>query len=373
MIDAFGAVLRSPRGTVALEPVAVDPPGPGEVTVRLAASGICRTDFHITTDAAGLGIPFPILLGHEGAGWVEEIGEGVTGLVPGDPVVVAHGAPCQRCRACRRGDPACWSPLRAKAAIRGAKDGERLHFVRPPTFCTHTILHSAAAIKIPATMPMDKACLLSCAVVTGVGAVFHTSPVWPGARVAVIGCGGVGLSTIQAARLAHAAQIIAVDTSPGKLKSAQRFGATDIVDASRHDPVEQVRELSDHDGVDFSFEAVGSPGCIDQAVRMLAYASTATIIGLPKARATVTLSLGDPVLAAADADTGLFWNKSTIRVSAGGDARLSYDIPWLAELYLRGELDLDSMVTSTIAFKELGEVFSQPLADHTIRSVVVFD
>lgn len=364
--EGKAAVLNAPGEPVTIEAITIDPPGPGEVQIRLVASGVCHTDLHVK-NMNGMGMAFPILLGHEGAGYVEEVGEGVTHLAPGDPVVIAYRAPCEQCPACRRGDPRrCWAALRPKQRIHRKSDGALCSQVlRCGTFSTRTVVHSKAAIKMPAEMPLEKACLIACGVVTGVGAAFNTSPIWPSARVAVIGCGGVGLSVIQGAKLRHAKQIIAVDLSPTKLNWAKQFGATDVVNASEGDPVARVRELAGGEGVDFSYEAVGLPVCIDQAVRMLAYAGTATHIGLPDEKASVTLNLGDM-------DTGVYWNKAALRVCHCGDALPSYDFPLLAQLYLQGKLDLDRMVTREIGLEDVEEAFHQMETGDVIRSVIRF-
>ncbi|MCC6444279.1 MAG: Zn-dependent alcohol dehydrogenase [Armatimonadetes bacterium] len=360
------AVLNEPGEPVAIEEITIDPPGPGEVLVKLAASGVCHTDLHVKK-MNGMGMSFPIVLGHEGAGYVEEVGEGVTHLAPGDPVVLAYRAPCEQCPACRRGDPRrCWMALRPKQRLHRKRDGAVCSQVlRCGTFSDYTVIHAKAAIKMPREMPLDKACLIACGVVTGVGAAFNTAPVWPGAKVAVIGCGGVGLSVIQGAKLAHARQIIAVDIAPGKLEWAKQFGATHTVNALDGDPVAKARELADGEGVDFAYEAVGLPQCIDQAVRMLAYAGTATHIGLPDTGASVSLDL-------ADIDTGVYWNKVTLRVCHAGDTLPSNDFPLLAQLYLQGKLDLDRMVTQHIGLEDVEKAFDLMETGNVIRSVIRF-
>jgi S-(hydroxymethyl)mycothiol dehydrogenase len=365
--EGLAAILTAPGEPVTVEAITLDPPGPNEVQVRLAASGVCHTDLHIK-NTGGMGMAYPILLGHEGAGYIEAVGEGVTHLAPGDPVVIAYRAPCEQCPACRRGDPRrCWVALRPKQRLHRQRDGALLSQVlRCGTFATSTIVHAKAAIKMPPEMPLDKACLIACGVVTGVGAALNTSPVWAGARVAVIGCGGVGLSVIQGARLAHARQIIGVDLSPTKLAWARDFGATDVVNASEGDPVARVRELAGGEGVDFAYEAVGLPQCIDQAVRMLAYAGTATHIGLPAPGANVTLDLSD-------FDTGFYWNKASLRVCHCGDALPSHDFPLLAQLYLQGKLDLDRMVTRTIGLHDVEDAFHLMESGDVIRSVMLFE
>ena len=231
-IEGRAVLLNEAGGPATLEEITLDPPGPGEVMIRVVASGVCHTDLTVK-NLKGMGMAFPIVLGHEGAGYVEQVGEGVTHLVPGDPVVIAYRAPCELCPACRRGDPRrCYVALRPKQRIHRKRDGALCSQVlRCGTFSTMTVVHGKAAIKMPKEMPLEKACLIACGVVTGVGATFNTTPVWAGARVAVVGCGGVGLSVIQGARLSNAKQIIAVDINPTKLQWAKEFGATDVVNA----------------------------------------------------------------------------------------------------------------------------------------------
>ena len=363
------SLLTEAGAPARVEDILIDPPGRDEVLIRLAASGVCHTDLHTKT-MNGMGMAFPIVLGHEGAGWVEEVGEGVAGLEKGDPVVIAYRAPCGQCPACLRGDPRhCYRALRPGTRIHRASDGAACaQVLRCGTFSTHTVVHSKAAIKMPQNMPLEKACLIACGVVTGVGAVFNTSPVFRGARVAVVGCGGVGLSVIQGARLAHARQIIGVDVNPVKLQWARDFGATDVVNARECDAVARVRELTADGwdgGVEFAYEAVGVPQTIDQAVRMLSYGGTATHIGLPEGDATVTLNLGDM-------DTGVYWNKAALRVCHAGDTLPSEDFPLLAQLYLQGKLNLDGMVTREIRLEDVEDAFHEMETGNVIRSVIRF-
>jgi len=369
LIEGQAAVLNEAGRDVEIEEITVDDPGPGEVRVKLAASGVCHTDLTVK-NLLGNGMAFPIVLGHEGAGYVESIGEGVTHLAVGDPVVLAYRAPCGQCPACLRGDPRhCYMALRPGQRIKRKRDGALCSQVlRCGTFSTYTVVHSKAAIKMPKEMPLDKACLIACGVVTGVGAAMNTTPVFPGARVAVIGCGGVGLSVVQGAKLQHAKQIIAVDVSENKLRQAIEFGATHTVNASTGDPVAQVRALTEDGwdgGVEFAFEATGIPKCTEQAVKMLSYGGTATTIGFPAADDAVTLNLGDM-------STGVYWNKASLRVSHCGDALPSYDFPLLAQLYLDGKLKLDEMVTSKISLSDVNEAFEAMHHGDVLRSVILF-
>ena len=366
--EGKAVLLEEPGQPAVIREIVIDSPGPNEVLVKLVASGVCHTDLTVKNQGGG-GMKFPIVLGHEGAGIVAEVGEGVTHLKPGDPVVLAYRAPCEQCPACRRGDPRhCYMALRPGQRIHRKSDGELCSQVlRCGTFSTHTVVHAKAAIKMPAEMPLDKACLLACGVVTGVGAAMNTTPVLAGSRVAVIGCGGVGLRVIQVAKLQHARQIIAVDVNPVKLEWAKNFGATHLVNAKEVDPIAEVRRITEDGwdgGVEFAFEATGIPACTEQAVKMLAYGGTATTIGFPAQTDSVTLNLGDFA-------TGVYWNKAALRVCHCGDALPSHDFPLLADLYLKGQLDLDAMVTKHIALEDVEAAFHEMEHGNVIRSVIM--
>src|SRR5437868_1656983 len=269
-----GVVYAEAGSRPAIEEITLDAPGPNEVQVRVEACGVCHTDLHVV-ETGGWGMKFPILLGHEGAGIVEEVGEGVTSVVPGDRVVVAWRAPCgDSCRSCNRGDPRrCSNNLRARRRIHRAADGALLSAVlRCGTFADRVVVHEACAVKIPRSLPVEQACLLACGFSTGAGATLWATPVQEGTSVAVIGCGGVGLAAIQGARLAGAARIVAVDVVPEKLALALELGATDAVDAGG-DAVAQVRELTD--GVDHAYSAITQPSRLRDAVIKCAYGGTA--------------------------------------------------------------------------------------------------
>lgn len=368
-VEGKASILNNPGEPAVVEEILVDSPGPNEVLIKLSASGVCHTDLTVK-NLNGNGMSFPIVLGHEGAGIVQEVGEGVTHLAPGDPVVIAYRAPCEQCPACRRGDPRhCYMALRPQQRIHRKRDGALCSQVlRCGTFSTHTVVHAKAAIKMPKEMPLDKACLIACGVITGVGATMNTTPVFAGSRVAVIGCGGVGLSVIQGAKLQHARQIIAVDVNPVKLDWAKKFGATHVVNAKEVDPVAEVRRITEDGwdgGVEYAFEATGIPMCTEQAVKMLSYGGTATTIGFPAAHDSVTLNLGDMA-------TGVYWNKAGLNVCHCGDALPSHDFPLLAQLYLEGQLDLDGMVTRKIALEDVEDAFHEMETGDVIRSVIVF-
>ena len=249
--------------------------------------------------------------------------------------------------AVRRAGGATHAGARPICGRSGASTGPRTlaPTLRTGTFVTRTIVHAAQIIPMRPSVPLTSACLLACGVSTGAEAALHTTPVWPGASVAVIGCGGVGLSVVAGARLAGAERIIAVDIAPQKLEWATRFAATDVVDASAGDAVEAVRELTGGRGVNFAFEATGRPQPVEQAIRMLGHAGTATMVE----------------------------NKATLTVSHGGDTIPAYDFPALARYYLDGRLDLDAMVTKTIGLEGIEAAFDDMAASRVIRSVVVFN
>jgi S-(hydroxymethyl)mycothiol dehydrogenase len=360
---ARAVLLNEPGEPAVVEEVVLDPPGPGEVQVRIAASGVCHTDLHFKL-REGRGLEFPILLGHEGAGSIEEVGDGVESLQEGDPVAVAWTVPCDVCDACLRGEPRrCWTWRPQIDRMRRARDGKLLSRVLGVgSFCERVVVPADAVIRMPAELPAEQACLIACCVCTGTGAVFNTTPIRVGSLVAVVGCGAVGLSAIQAARISGAERIFAVDLVDRKLEWARQAGATDLVNAGDADPVKAVKAATDGRGVDFSYEAVGLPVTFDQALRMLAREATVTLIGVPPLDALVDLNIGF-----------LFGKRNDIRVCEGGDTLATEDFPKLAKHALDGELDLGMMVTRRIALDDVEDAFRAMEAGEVIRSVIVFD
>jgi S-(hydroxymethyl)mycothiol dehydrogenase len=358
-----GVVYAEPDTAPAVEELAVDPPGPREVLVRVQACGLCHSDLHVV-QTKGWGTRFPILLGHEGAGVVEEVGSDVTSVAPGDRVVVAWRAPCGECPQCLRGDPRrCSSQLRAKRRLHRAVDGALLTPVlRCGTYADQAVVHEACAVKIPAALPIEQAALLGCGFSTGAGAALWATPVREGAAVAVIGCGGVGLAVVQGALLRGAERIIAVDVAPEKLGHARAFGATDVVDASAGDPVEAVRELTGGRGVEFAFSAIGQNSGLTQAIQMCGYAGTATLVGMPKPGKKLH----------ADLFADIFSPKVTVTVTHGGDTIPQEDFPFLAQAALDGRIDLARFVTSTISLDEVPERLSRIGERGEIRTVAMF-
>jgi S-(hydroxymethyl)mycothiol dehydrogenase len=354
-----GLVYAEAGARPAVEEITLDAPGSNEVQVRVEACGVCHTDLHVV-ETDGWGMKFPILLGHEGAGVVEEVGESVATVKPGDRVVIAWRAPCgDSCRACKRGDPRrCSNNLRAKRRMHRAADGAMLNAVlRCGTFADRVIVHEACAVKMPDELPVEQACLIACGFSTGAGAALWATPVQEGSSVAVIGCGGVGLAVIQGARLAGAARIVAIDVLPEKLALAAELGATDTVDGSTGGAVAQVRELTE--GVDYAFSAITSAAGLVDAVRMCAYAGTATLVGVPPPGRTLEIDL----------ELDLFHPKVAIAVTHGGDTIPQKDFPFLAEAALDGRLDLDRFVTKTISLDEVPEALDGLHAQTGVRTV----
>jgi S-(hydroxymethyl)mycothiol dehydrogenase len=336
-------VVLTELGRFGLEELELDQPGPGEALVRIEASGVCGTDLHVIR--TGFRHPLPVLLGHEGAGVVESVGEGVGHVQSGDRVVLGWRSPCGRCTWCRRGDRhLCRTPPRAEPRMR-LRDGRTVNgTLQLGTLATRTVVAAEALVPVAAEMPSEQACLLGCAVATGVCSVLKTAQVWEGARVGVIGCGAVGLSVIQGARVAGAAEIRALDLDERKLELARRFGATDTGEGER---------------LDFVFDVVGRPQTVALGLRMLGHAGTLVYIGLPEpsSEAAVPLEL-------------LFHRRARIVVSHGGDHVPVDDFPMLARLALEGRLDLAGMVTKKIALEDVEQAFADMEAGEVIRSVV---
>jgi S-(hydroxymethyl)mycothiol dehydrogenase len=338
-----GLILAAP-GELRLEEIDVPEPGPGEVRVRVLASGVCHSDLHAVEH--GFATRYPMLLGHEGCGEIDAVGEGVDEARLGERVVLGWRVPCGECAACGRGEPRRCERARS-ARRRLAWQGETLaQFLVLGTFADRTIVHAEQAIPVPRELPVEQACLLGCAVATGVGAVLNTAQVWPGARVAVIGCGGVGLSAVQGARIAGAAAIHAVDLDERKLEQALGFGATTTGVAL--------------DGeYDVVFDVVGAAATFTAAVEALAQNGVAVLVGVPSGGA-----LAAPMEA-------LWKSRARILVSYGGDHLPAEDFPLLAELALDGRLDLAGMVTKTIALEETEAAFDDMRRGDVVRSVVL--
>jgi S-(hydroxymethyl)glutathione dehydrogenase/alcohol dehydrogenase len=363
-ISSRAAVLTECPGELKPATIEIDAPAAGEALVRTAAAGLCHSDLHFMQGKYRP--PLPIVLGHEIAGVVERVGPGVSYLQPGDHVVGCLSVFCGECDFCVTGRPYLCSSSSTRrppgAPPRLQLDGQLVHQGgQLGGFAEALLVHERALVKVGRAMPLDRAAVLGCAVMTGVGAVFRTARVRPGAVVAVIGCGGIGLNVIQGAILAGASRVIAVDQRAAKLDLARRFGATDIVDAAQADPVETVRDLTGG-GVEYSFEAVGLAVTAEQSFMMLARGGTATVIGLIPHGKRVCL------------DASAFWTaEKRIQGSTLGSNRFRYDLPRLADLYLQGRLNLDDLVSSRIGLDDVNAGFTALAGGDVARSVIVYD
>lgn len=361
-------VLRDSSTPIAVEEVTLQAPGPGEVEVTIAAAGVCHSDLHVRTGDWDL--PLPLVLGHEGSGTVSALGEGVEGLAVGDNVVLSWVAPCGRCRNCLRGREVRCEVAAGTVALGGTlNDGTtRLsigdetihHYLGTSAFAERAVVPASGAIKVRSDAPLDVISIIGCAIATGVGAVTNSAQVPEGATVAVIGCGGVGLSIVQGARLAGAAQIIAIDVRADKLALARRVGATDITTVERGtDVVEEIRRLSP-DGVDFAFDAIGKGAVTDQCIRSLAIGGTAVVVGIPPAGSRVSF----------EPQTLVDLDQRIIGSNYGGITP-SRDIPWLVDQYMAGRLLVDELISARRPLEEAEASLSLLASGDALRQLLI--
>ena len=354
------AVLNTLNQPLDIEELSVDKPGPREVLVRTTHAGVCHSDMHFIEGKYPSALP--VVLGHEGAGVVEAVGSDVTHCAPGDHVITCVSLFCGQCKACITGHP---YHCTKEGIVRAPDDAPRLRrggdpitqFMELSCFGEQMLVHEQAVVKITKDVPLEKAALVGCGVVTGVGAVFNTAQVRPGETVAVVGCGGIGLNCIQGAALAGAERVIAVDRVPAKLELARKFGATDVVDASGGDAVGQVVELT-AGGVDHAFEAVGLSETTQQCFDMLAMRGTATVIGMIPVGATVEI-MGVSLL-----------SQKKLQGSTMGSTRFRLDMPFYLNLYLQGRLNLDDLLSRKLTLDQINEGFDALKTGEIARSVV---
>jgi S-(hydroxymethyl)glutathione dehydrogenase/alcohol dehydrogenase len=356
----LGAVLHESPGQLSVEEVWIDKPAPHEVLIRTAATGLCHSDLHYMEWESPLA--GPTLLGHEGAGIVESVGEGVTYVQPGDHVIVFTRGFCGECGFCLTGRPNYCE--RSTDCLREGRlrlsDGTSVvQFTGLATFAEKMLVHERMVCKIDKSIPLDRAALVGCGVPTGIGAVIRVARPPAGATVAVVGCGGIGLNVIQGAVLSGARRIIAVDINDGKLETARRFGATDVVNNSADDAVDQVnRLLPGEGGVDYSFEALGLKQTFELAFALLRDGGTATMIGVNPGTFEVPVR-------------NLL--RRTIKGCSMGGVQFREDLPYFLNLYQAGRLKLDELVSNRISLKEINEGYAAISDGSIARSVVVFD
>ena len=363
------AVLYQPATPFVVETVDLAPPRAGEVLVTLAATGVCRSDHHVLTGATPH--PMPVVCGHEGAGTVAEVGAGVTRVAAGDPVVLSWAPACDTCFYCRAGLPAqceayiepVWAGTMIDGTTRLSRGGRPLyHYSALAAFAEATVVPESCCIPIRSDVPLASAALVGCAVATGVGAAMYRAQVTPGSVVAVFGCGGVGINIVQGAALSGAARVIAIDTSAARRALALRFGATDTVAAGDVDAVAAVRDLTGGRGADYTFEAIGRPAVMMQAIEAARRGGTIVLVGLGSHDESITLGAGsftrsDKVV------TGAYY----------GGCRPRRDMPALLDLYADGRLKLDELIGRRRPLSEINEAFADLAAGDVIRTVICFD
>ncbi len=358
------AVLREVNKALSIEDVTIDNPAPHEVLIRTVAAGVCHSDLHFQNGSYGY--PMPAVLGHESAGVVEKVGSEVHYVKPGDHVITCLSVFCGHCEYCTKGRPVLCSaksetqrPQGGKSRL--SKDGAPVwQFLDLSSYAEQMLVHENAVVKIDHEMPLDRAALIGCGVMTGAGAVMNTARIPAGSTVAVIGCGGVGLAAIQGARIAGASRIIAVDTVPSKLELAKRMGATDGVNAKLGDPVEQVKQLTGG-GVEFSFEAIGLKKTAEQSFEMLRNGGTATVIGMIPVGTKIELHGVD------------FLFEKRIQGSSMGSNAFRVDMPRFVELYKQGRLNLDDLISKRIALGDVNAAFEDLKKGEVARSVILFN
>lgn len=356
-----GVIARSKGAPVTVENVIVPDPGPGEAIVKIQACGVCHTDLHYRE--GGINDEFPFLLGHEAAGIVESVGDGVTNVAPGDYVILNWRAVCGNCRSCLKGKPwYCFSTFNASQKMT-LEDGTELSpALGIGAFIEKTLVHSGQCTPVDPEAPATAAGLLGCGVMAGLGAALNTGNVGRGDSVAVFGCGGVGDAAIAGAHLAGAATIIAVDLDDQKLEWATQFGATHTCNAGTTDPVEYIRSVTDGNGADVCIEAVGNPKVYEQAFYARDLAGTVVLVGVPNPEMKIELPFIE-----------VFGRGGSLKSSWYGDCLPSRDFPMLIDLYRQGRLDLDRFVSETIDIGSVEEAFHKMERGEVLRSVVVMD
>ena len=362
------SVLFEQGKPLSVEELELEPPRAGEVLVRMAASGVCHSCLH-AADGSWKGVPVPIVLGDEGAGEVVEVGPGVDGLQRGDHVILSWAPTCGRCHYCVIGRPnLCERRQPGRGVLpdgttRMSLRGRAVyHYGHVATYASSTVVHESCAIKIDQSVPLDRAALIGCSVMTGVGAVINTAAVPPGASMAVFGVGGVGLNVVQGAKLAGARTIIACDLLDNKLTYAKTFGATHTINAKRGDVVKQVQALTDGLGVDAAFDAIGGEAAALQALDAVAPGGRAVLVGIPAFAVRAPIS-----------PSNMVWAEKTISGTYYGSVRPDVDFPILADLDMDKKLNLDDLISRIYKFDEINEGFRLLVSGSVARGLIEFD
>ncbi len=354
-----GVIAGSTGAAVTLEDILVPDPGPGEALVRVQACGVCHTDLHYREGA--INDEFPFLLGHEAAGVVEAVGQGVTNVAAGDFVIIAWRAPCSNCRSCLRGRPwYCFDSMNASQPMTLADGSPLSPALGIGAFTELTLVHAGQAVKVDPAASAAAAGLIGCGVMAGLGAAVNTGGVTRGDSVAVFGCGGVGDAAVAGAKLAGAHTIIAVDIDDRKLEWAKDFGATDTINATNTDPIEAIQSLTGGNGVDVAIEAVGNPITYEQAFYSRDHAGTVVLVGVPNPEMKIELPLIE-----------VFGRGGSLKSSWYGDCLPTRDFPMFIDLHLQGRLDLEGFVSETIGIGDVEEAFHKMERGEVLRSVVL--
>ena len=360
------AVMRAQNAPLEIEELEIDAPGRGEVLIKTAASGICHSDLHVIE--GGLPMPPPCVLGHEPAGIVEAVGEDVTSVAPGDHVIACLSRYCGTCKFCTGGRPyLCLASYggRPHGNLKPAltdKDGNPVaQFTGLSSFAEKMLTPEMAIVKIRDDMPLDRASLIGCGVTTGLGAAMHTVDIRAGDTCVIIGCGGVGLSAIQGARISGAGKIIAVDAQPWKFDLARNCGATDCVDASDGNALQAVMDLTGG-GADYVFECIGLVPTVEQAVQMTGRGGTTVLVGVVPVTQGVTINAADLTL-----------QEKKITGSLMGSNRFQFDMPRYVDFYLDGRLRLDEVISARIGLEGVNDAFDTMRKGEAARQVIVFD
>lgn len=352
------AVFYQPHTPVSIEELELEPLGDGEVLLDIVAAGVCHSDYHLV-DGHRTPRATPWVMGHEGAGVVSAVGAGVTGIAPGDKVILSIDAMCGRCRNCTNGRPALCETYPYLPVTRMTSQGQPVYHVRP-TFAEQTIALADACVKVPDDTPLDKACLIGCAVITGIGAVINRARVETGATMAVFGCGGVGLNIIQGGVLASASKIIAIDKLPYKLELAEQMGGTHFINANQEDPVARIKEITGG-GADYAFEAVGFPALVRQAIDSVRPTGTAVVVGIQPSGQDIAVE---------------GWHLLQDRTLMGcfhGSGRARVDFLWILDLYHQGKIKLDELISRYRPLAEVNEAFDDLKQGTVARTVLVFE
>ena len=346
-----------------VEEIDIDPPKPGEVKVKMAATAVCHSDIHAFRGE----IPqvLPSVGGHESAGYIEEVGEGVTSVKPGDPVVASLLAACGKCRFCTTGRPhLCeydW-PHNTETPFHNKQGKDLMQMFRIGSFAEYTVLHESQVVKVPDNMPLDSACMLACGVITGFGAVTRRAKVEVGSSCVIIGTGGVGLNSVQGAAISGAYPVIAVDLVDSKLEAAKKFGATHTINLAKVDAIQTVKDMTEGRGADYVFVTVGSAEAARQGFSMSGPCGMTVMVGLPNFKDTITLSPIEFIM-----------GEKTMTGSFMGTTSLKWDIPKMVDMYLGGILKLDELITARYPLEQINEAIQSVLDGKALRNIITFE